>query len=493
MRPTFRVSLRSAFRPVASATLALVVALLLGACEDPAPAAGEGGGAAKPANAPAKAPRPDAELVVAGRITQPDIDECSGVVKLGDAWWTHCDSGASPVLWRSPTVDFAGASAFTVPGAVNVDWEDITVLDGDLLVADLGDNLRKRKDVALYRVRFTPGTGDSPGSVALVAKYPVAWPDAPHDCEAVYVKDGKLHAITKDRGDGTGVYRFDKLVPATELGSEGRNTPVLIGALNLGEQEQVTSATYDAAANAVVVLTYTQIAEFGAERMNGAPVVSTWISARQCEAVAIDGADLVFTNEQRDIFRVPKYREWRNERLLQKRGKTTLKAETTDIPLVSAKPTEWARWNVTADVVRVEARIRVKDALKPSDVERGRPGTGIILCFAEKPVRMGGNDTTEIAITTGADGAARIDLATSTDAGRKLTPVPGGKASVVKEDGHIVIDASFPATVPFGRALPESFLFDLYGYDTGLEDGPRHSGLDLYCIFRPYTWGDCTR
>jgi len=217
------------------------------------------------------------------------IDESSGLAWWHGAFWTLNDSGGAAELYRSETPDFSDVTAFPIPGATNVDWEDLAVHEGDLIVADIGDNDRLRDDLVLYRVRFDGK------ALTLVAAYDVAYPDAAHDAEAVASIDGSLHVITKDRGEGTLAYRFDG------LHAGATNTPVFVGELDLGG-DQATAAEFDEVRGELLVLSYFGVHHFAPLDLAAGPKRTTPLFALQVEGLTIAGDLLVITNEQEQVY-----------------------------------------------------------------------------------------------------------------------------------------------------------------------------------------------
>lgn len=106
---------------------------------------------------PADIGRP-ATLSIPGNLEDAAITEASGIVfsrRESDLLWAHNDSGAKARLYA---FDAGGKSRgrLKLKRADNKDWEDITAFSMDerayLLVADIGDNDARRKDVTLYVV-----------------------------------------------------------------------------------------------------------------------------------------------------------------------------------------------------------------------------------------------------------------------------------------------------------------------------------------------------
>ena len=252
-----------------------------------------------------------------GRIAHQRIDECSGIIWHDGAFFTHNDSGDEAVLYRSERFDFADAEVLPLHGAEAIDWEDITIFEDDLLIGDIGDNRRRRDHLMLYRARYTASRGSDAGCLELIAAYPFRYPDAPHDAEALATIDGALHLISKARDDSlTYIYRFDELTPAARLTPVGMNVPRLVGLLDIGEGEQITAADYDTLSNTLVLLTYTHLLRYPAESITAKPAERTLIAARQCEALCFRGEQLIFTNEQRDVFVIERFIRRHYQRLL---------------------------------------------------------------------------------------------------------------------------------------------------------------------------------
>lgn len=147
------------------------------------------------------------------------VDESSGLtasLRQPGALWTLNDSGDGPFLYAT---DFAGSDlgTFRVPGASNVDWEDIAsgwLPDGTpvLYIADTGDNLRSRTSTVVYCVP-EPALASTDQGVVLdtdpATALVFAYPDGPHDVEALLVgpTSGEIFLVAKD-GRESPVYRL---------------------------------------------------------------------------------------------------------------------------------------------------------------------------------------------------------------------------------------------------------------------------------------------
>ncbi|MBS3735335.1 MAG: hypothetical protein KGY99_10500 [Phycisphaerae bacterium] len=160
--------------------------------------------AAQP-EAPATRPVRYGKARIRANLADTRIDESSGLVagrRNPAVFWTHNDSGGRPWLFA---IDREGrtVATLTVRGAVNRDWEDIGAFTRDgrawLLIADTGDNRRRRDDVRVYLLPepAIPPAGehdDEPtpaeltGEVAVTV--PLRYADGPEDVEAVAVDSG---------------------------------------------------------------------------------------------------------------------------------------------------------------------------------------------------------------------------------------------------------------------------------------------------------------
>jgi hypothetical protein len=120
------------------------------------------------------------------------LGEASGIApsrSRRDLLWLHNDSGHDPVLYGVGT-DGQQRGQMTVSGS-SVDWEDIATAqcpDGQghcIWIGDIGDNGRSRTNVEVIAVREP--SQDADGRAEKVWRFPVRYPDVPHDAEALVV------------------------------------------------------------------------------------------------------------------------------------------------------------------------------------------------------------------------------------------------------------------------------------------------------------------
>ncbi|HYT09725.1 MAG TPA: hypothetical protein VEL73_03610, partial [Mycobacteriales bacterium] len=116
------------------------------------------------------------------------IPESSGLAAAGGSLYTVNDGGDH---LRVFVLDRSCGVRRTVTAAVNpYDVEDLArSADGTLWFADIGDNGRSRRTVAVERLR--------PDGTAAVLR--LAYPDGPHDAEALLLDPaGRAFVITKE-------------------------------------------------------------------------------------------------------------------------------------------------------------------------------------------------------------------------------------------------------------------------------------------------------
>jgi len=190
-----------------------------------------------------------AESDVVSRIGDPRVTESSGLVVSAaypDLAYTVNDSGNDPVVFavRISTGEVVGTT--TIAGGALVDTEALALdADGTLWIADTGDNLGKRDDVALYTLD-EPGEGDH--SVT-ATRYPLSYAGGPEDVEAFVIDPatGSRFLITKGLIGGTVLK-----LPA-KLSTDQPNVPV---DLDVSMPLMVTDATVTPDGAFALVRTY---------------------------------------------------------------------------------------------------------------------------------------------------------------------------------------------------------------------------------------------
>ncbi len=121
------------------------------------------------------------------------IDESSALVDLGHGLMaTSNDSGDDGIVY---VVDRAGRTVGTTRYGESDDAEAMAPARkrGMVWVGDIGDNLKRRRDIEVRRVPV--GRGDR---TVDVASYHLVYPDRPHDAETLLIGPrGRLYVVTK--------------------------------------------------------------------------------------------------------------------------------------------------------------------------------------------------------------------------------------------------------------------------------------------------------
>jgi hypothetical protein len=157
-----------------------------------------------------------------GEIGSSEIDESSGLAASKcseNVFWTHNDSDDSAFIFA---IDSKGKklATYKVAGAVNTDWEDIAAFkdkNGDcfLFIGDIGNNVRARTELVIYRVRepekFSASSSKKnplPTERAEAIKF--VYPDFRHDAETLLVhpETGDIYVLTKRLSGAAGVYKL---------------------------------------------------------------------------------------------------------------------------------------------------------------------------------------------------------------------------------------------------------------------------------------------
>ena len=175
------------------------------------------------------------------------INEMSGMVKsrrYKDVYWVHNDSGDMARLFaltgngriivpeylrryygNEPGPDSKPWPGLVIELAANIDWEDIAIDDDAIYIADMGNNGNSRRDLGIYVIE-EPNPRETARTRSL--KFiPVRYPDQVrfpgrqwhYDCEALFVFEGKLYFLTKNRQPGQ-MARFEKGTALYRLDSE---------------------------------------------------------------------------------------------------------------------------------------------------------------------------------------------------------------------------------------------------------------------------------
>ena len=139
--------------------------------------------------------------------------EASGIApsrSRSDLLWLHNDSGDDPIIYG---IGVDGRKRGKVRLGVDAtDWEDIATArcpggQGHCIwVGDIGDNTLTRTQVTVLAVEEPDGDGDQ--SPSRIWRFPVRYPDAPHDSEALLVAPSGDKFWLLEKIDGPEVRMF---------------------------------------------------------------------------------------------------------------------------------------------------------------------------------------------------------------------------------------------------------------------------------------------
>lgn len=196
--------------------------------------------------------------------------ENSGIVRSRlrpDLFWMQNDSGDEPRIYPVHrdgsvyrSVREPNTPGVSIGGAINVDWEDITVdSEGHVIVADFGNNANDRRDLVLYYVNEPAPTAERTTVKKKVffsypdqTSFPAAQDRFNFDAEALFTIGTQVYILTKHRSDTrTTLYRLDDPKP------EVTNVLTRVDSFDAGGTVTAADATADG--RKLVVTTYDRI------------------------------------------------------------------------------------------------------------------------------------------------------------------------------------------------------------------------------------------
>lgn len=278
---------------------------------------------------------------VAGVMSAKPLNEVSGMAKsrsYPNTYWVVNDSGAEARLFainrdgntiiptfskfstygETPEEGKTQWDGFRVLYTENVDWEDMTVDDNYLYVADTGNNLNSRRNLVIYVLSEIDPTASTQS--AAIRTLPVRYPEQRsfpgligkrhYDSEALFSDNGLLYLVTKHRNligrteAGANLYRLD-----TDY-TDDMNDLVLVDSHAV--MTSATGADLSPDGQRLAVISYYDLWIFDRPAAG-----DQWLSStsrryplntrvlRQVETVIWDDDNtLMLSNEQRQLFRV---------------------------------------------------------------------------------------------------------------------------------------------------------------------------------------------
>lgn len=274
--------------------------------------------------------------VETGPIAESALVEASGVVASptqANVLWLHNDSGDRPRLYAiSP--EGAALARLEVTGVEWSDAEDIAAApcpDGRgpcLWVADIGNNRHDRVEVYLYAIpEPVLDPLQAPQSLVMslesVWRYPVHYPGAPFDAEAMVVAPDASSVVVLEKVDGPTARVYTLTAPLLQ---DGVNALELRGTIqspgiDIEGGRMITAADLHPAGQRMLLRVYTGVYEvwLGEAGVLGLPsrtiqrVTLGPLSEPQGEAIAYDetGRGFYTLSESRDGFSTPPLHHFR--------------------------------------------------------------------------------------------------------------------------------------------------------------------------------------
>jgi hypothetical protein len=216
-----------------------------------------------------------ATVLAAHAVTlhDPRIDEASGIaqgIRSPGVYYVQNDSGDSARFFAVDAKTGRTRVVFTVPRAVNHDWEDLAVAPDrggtpSVWLADIGDNTASRAEVDVYRVD-EPGVDMSLYGRTEAMGRPDVWrlryPSGPVDAESLAVTPrGRAFVITKVASGRSTVYELPARPDANRVQTMRRIATIRLpahgGLVPATLQRLATGASINADGSLLVVRTYT--------------------------------------------------------------------------------------------------------------------------------------------------------------------------------------------------------------------------------------------
>lgn len=205
------------------------------------------------------------------KITQlPDaLRESSGLAVAGsNLVWSHEDSGNDNKLYGFDTLGSLKRT-LVIGNVENIDWEDLTTDDdGNIYIADLGNNNNNRLDLAIYRI---PNPENFSGSQVQANILQISYADQAafpppsynhnFDVEAIVWRSGFLYLFTKDRSQPfSGLTKMYKVNDDPGTYYVQPDDSYFVGSDT--DNDRITSADYNRSTGELVLLTHNRLISF---------------------------------------------------------------------------------------------------------------------------------------------------------------------------------------------------------------------------------------
>jgi len=123
-------------------------------------------------------------------------------------FWGLNDSGGKPEIYKIDPETGKLVQTVKITNAKNTDWEEMAFGEKEVFIGDFGNNLGKRKDLAVYYFPVSKLETEQPEISVSAEKIEFHFPEQKNfnpgnkatnfDCEAMFYYNGKIHLFTKE-------------------------------------------------------------------------------------------------------------------------------------------------------------------------------------------------------------------------------------------------------------------------------------------------------
>jgi len=123
-------------------------------------------------------------------------------------FWGLNDSGGKPEIYKINPETGKLVQTVKITNAENIDWEEMAFSEKEVFIGDSGNNLGKRKNLAIYYFPLSKLENEQPEISVSAEKIEFNFPEQKNfnpgnkatnfDCEAMFYYNGKIHLFTKE-------------------------------------------------------------------------------------------------------------------------------------------------------------------------------------------------------------------------------------------------------------------------------------------------------
>nr|WP_299201150.1 T9SS type A sorting domain-containing protein [uncultured Brumimicrobium sp.] len=240
------------------------------------------------------------------------ISETSGLIMWNKQLCTHNDSNGDAILYAIDSVNGAITNTLSIPGEINVDWEDLSQDDDYIYIGDFGNNISgNREDLKILKISKSSMLNNSPAVESINFSYsdqidftPQETNTTDFDCEAFIVTTDSIFLFTKQWNEQkTSIYALPKS-PGTYVAQHKTTIEVeglITGANFIESKNTLTLCGYSTALHPFIYLIY-DFQNFDLPTANKRKIVLS-MPFHQVEAItSTNGLKYFITNENFSTF-----------------------------------------------------------------------------------------------------------------------------------------------------------------------------------------------